>query len=330
MYCNYCGTQNPDDSSYCRACGRDIKFLASAGVTPHEAESPVSSLREIIAPSATSAPREFPAAYQSPSPGQTQTSQTFTARTSIAEDLEVNAPQRPTASPYAMLVCQALAVCFVFSVSIFTACEGPAISRPSSFAIAVVSLCFAIVVAWGIRKTWLKIVVTETSDGKAASRRRRFLTTTIVMMLLYCGLAGALGFVIGQNRVESIQFDLDTGHQKELASRITQARSAVESNIPSFLQMYKAIDPDVKDYAATLLSVNSELVIYDRKFPAQHAETEKYQASVDKEIRRAQLLTKQIAMATKIEPIDLDHQLQLWRDEMMPLLKEEDALDNLK
>jgi hypothetical protein len=127
-----------------------------------------------------------------------------------------------------------------------------------------------------------------------------------------------------------MQFNVDTQHQKELAERISQGRSAVEPNILSYLRMYKAIEPDVKDYRSTLLRLRTELETYDGKFPAQHAATAKYQASTETEIRRAELLTKQIAVAKQIELSDVSHQWEFWQRDMVPLLKEEDGLDRSK
>ena len=70
--------------------------------------------------------------------------------------------------------------------------------------------------------------------------------------------------------------------------------------------------------------------MYDSKFPAQHLGTAKYQAFVERKIRRADLLTKQIAIAKQIESLGEYQQRIIWQRDMLPLLKEEDELDQSK
>jgi hypothetical protein len=47
-------------------------------------------------------------------------------------------------------------------------------------------------------------------------------------------------------------------------------------------------------------------------------------------IRRMALLKKQIAVAKRIDGLDQNDQMIIWENEMLPLLKQEDALDKSK
>lgn len=241
------------------------------------------------------------------------------------------APKQKTAlAPYARFVLQILASCFFASVGVFGLFEAMA-RNTTAFTILVFSILLTAALAWSARKTWRRILMVEPrSELKAKRRHRKILVTSAVFVLLYLVLAALLGSVIGQNRAESIQFNFDADHQKELADRISKARNVVSANIPSYLGMYTAIEPDVKEYASTLLRVRADLGIYDGKFPAQHEGTQRYKASIEREIRRSELLTQQIAVAKQIELLDESQQWAAWQRDMVPLLKAEDGLAESK
>jgi hypothetical protein len=146
---------------------------------------------------------------------------------------------------------------------------------------------------------------------------------------LYLGSAALLGSVIGQNRAEAAQLNFDIENQKELAARITKARNAVGDTIPCYLAMYTVIESDVK-YSTVLLRLRSELPVYNSKFPNEAAAMQKYSNTVEREIRRSDLLKKQIAIAKQIALLYEYQQGPAWRSEMLPILEEEDALDKSK
>ena len=240
------------------------------------------------------------------------------------------AKQKLTHAPYAKFVVQILGSCFFASVGVFALFEAMA-RNTTAFTILAFSILFTLAGGWSTRRTWHRILVDEPENVlKVKHHHQNIFITTTVLVLLYLGMAALVGYVIGLNRAESIQFNADSEHQKELADHITKARNAVEANIPSYLLMYKVIEPDVTDYSATLLRVRREVGIYDSKFPAQHIGTAKYQAFIEREIRRSELLTKQIAVAKQIEPVAESQQWQLWQLDMLPLLKEEDGLGQAK
>jgi len=250
--------------------------------------------------------------------------------TSPVAVVEATPKEKTALAPYARFVVQVLASCFFASVGVFALFEAMA-RNTTAFTILAISIILAAALVWSARKTWQRILMAEPrSELKAKRPNRRILVTSAVLVLLYLGSAALLGSVIGQNRSESIQFNFDTDHQKELADRISKVRNAVSTNIPSYLGMYAAIEPDVTEYASTLLRVRADLGIYDSKFPAQHAGTQSYKGSIEREIRRSELLTQQIAVAKQIELLDESQQLAAWQRDMVPLLKAEDTLDQSK
>jgi hypothetical protein len=239
-------------------------------------------------------------------------------------------PQKSTSAPYAKFVGQLLLFCFCASVGVFALFDAFA-RDTTAFTVEGLSILFTLLFGWLGWTTWKSILKSEPrTESKSRRRVKNALVTSTVFILLYLGLAALLGSVIGQNRAEAIQFNVDVDRQKSLADHITKARNAVSNTIPSHLAMYSEIEPDVKGYSLTLSRVRADLDKYDNKFPAQRDATHKYIASIEKEIRRSNLLTKQIAVAKQIGLLDENQQWAVWQSEMMPLLKEEDALDESK
>jgi hypothetical protein len=145
-------------------------------------------------------------------------------------------------------------------------------------------------------------------------------------------LAGAVlvGIVIGQNRTEAAQLSADLKRMAEVGDRVSKARTAVGSTMESYVKMYEAIEPDVQDLEATLQRLKSELGIYDSKFPSQHETTAKSIVGIETGMQRATLLKQQIEVAKKISDLPPLEMSQVWREQMLPLLTQEDNLDKAK
>jgi len=251
----------------------------------------------------------------------------------IAQGIQAStsvAPQKIASAPYAKFVVHLLLSCLFTSAVIFALFDGFA-RNTTNFSVEASSLLLAIFFGWFARTSWKSISSIELGNEPMGRRRvRNLLVTSLVFVVLYLGLAALLGTVIGQNRAEAAQLNNDIDHQKELAGRIGKARNAVSDSIASYLTMYAGIESDVKDYSSTLLRLRDEIPVYNSKFPSQSEAMRKYATTIGKEIRRSELLKKEITSAKQIALLDAYLQADAWRSEMMPLLKEEDALDQSK
>jgi hypothetical protein len=238
--------------------------------------------------------------------------------------------QRNAPPPYARYVVMFLLACTSASVGVFAFFDAFA-RNTTALILEVLSIVLTLVFGWLGWTTWKHVLSSEPkNEAKSRRRVRNALVTSVIFILLYLGLAALLGSIIGQNRAEATQFSTDATVQKELADRITKARTSVSASIPSYLAMYGSIESDVVKYSSTLAKLREELGKYDAKFPAQRESTHKYVAFVEKEIRRGELLTKQIAVAKQIELLDPEQQRLAWQRDMLPLLDQEDALDKAK
>jgi hypothetical protein len=265
-----------------------------------------------------------------PSSNPTHTSPSTQLTTIPQAAIETNQPLTPVnriSAPYAKFVVQLLLACLCASVGVFAFFDASA-RNTSSFGVETLSVLLAVVFGW-LGRTTYKVILRSESTGEAGRKRpsRKALVTSLVFIFLYLGLAALLGSVIGQNRADAIQLNVDIAQQKEIADRITKARTAVSDSISSYLDMYARIESDVQEYSSTLLRLKKEVYVYDGKFPDQADSMRKYASTIEKEIRRSDLLKKQIASAKQIASLSEYQQSIAWRSQMVPILEEEDALD---
>ncbi len=247
-----------------------------------------------------------------------------------AESVRAISPTKETSAPYGKFAAKFLVFCLCASVGAYSVFDALA-RNTTAFAIEKVSFVLCLVLGWIVWKTWKSILNNESgNDPKSKHRIRSVFVTSLIFFALYIGLAGLLGSVIGQNRAEATQLDLDIKNQKELAHRIGEARNSVNDSIPSYIAMYADIGSNVDDYSATLLRLRNELPVYISKFPNQAETMKTYANTVEREIRRSELLKKQVATAKKIAQLDEYQQAAAWRGDMLPILEEEDALDKSK
>jgi hypothetical protein len=240
----------------------------------------------------------------------------------------ISTASQPTFTPpYARFVILLLSACGSASAGVFAFFD--AFSRDSTaLALEVLSIGFTLVFGLLGWKTW-KLVKEREPRSEPNSRRRvrKTLVTSVIFVVLYLALAALLGSAIGQNRAEAIQLNSDLATQKELASRITKARTSVSGSIPAYVAMYRGIESDVQEYASTLSKLKQDWGKYQARFPAQHENVQKQLAFVEKELKRSGLLARQIIIAKQVEQLDSDQQRLLWRRDMLPVLEQEDALD---
>jgi hypothetical protein len=268
-------------------------------------------------------------AVSTPPSSPTQIAPTIQATATAQAPTGVKLQKSPSA-PYAKFVVLLLIFCLCASVGVFALFD--ALARDTtSFAVESLSILLTLVFGWLGWTTWKSILKSEPrNEVKSKHRVRNAVVTSVVFVLLYLGLAALLGSIIGQNRAEATQLNSDINRQKELADRITKARNAVSNYIPSYLTMYAGIESDVNNYSSTLLRLRQELPLYNSKFPDQAETMRKYANTIEREIRRSDLLKKQIATAKQIALLEGDQQGPAWRSEMVPLLEEEDSLDRPK
>lgn len=231
--------------------------------------------------------------------------------------------------PYAKFVGKILLGFLFASVSIFAVFDASA-RNVSAFGVISFSTLLAILLCWSASKTYGGITNSERSLAEVKRLGRKALVSSAVFGALYLGLAALLGSVIGQNRAEATQLNADIEYQKELAGRIGKARNSVSNSIGSYLVMYAGIESDVRDYSSTLSRLRQEVPTYNSKFPDQRGTMQKYATTIEKETRRSELLKRQIVSAKKIASLDEYQQAVAWRNEMLPILEEEDALDRSK
>lgn len=244
-----------------------------------------------------------------------------------AGSARVVSPAEETSAPYGAFVAQLLFFCLCASVGVYAVFDSLA-RNTTAFGIEAACVVLCVVAGWMTWKTRKSILRKESrNDSQSKRRLKSVVVTSLIFFVLYLGLAGLLGFGIGENRADATQLDLDLKTEKEIARRITEARSSVDESIPSYVEMYKNIEPEMVEYMSSLRKLREDWQKYEERFPAQREAARKNIAFAEKELQRSDLLTKQIAVAKEIEFLDADQQRAIWSRDMSPLLEQEDALD---
>lgn len=315
------------DWNYQRMSDEELQQLCTAYQKLHQ---PISdSLRNEL--DARESRRIQPASItSSPQSHIGPTAQVTPAASVITEATQAVPSAKGASTPYAKFVIQLLMACLCAFVGVFAFFDATA-RNTSAFGVETLSMVLAVVFGWFGWTTYKTILGIESKcELKSKRLSRKALVTSLIFVVLYMGLAALLGSIIGQNRAEAIQLNFDIEHQKELADRVTKARNSISNSIPSYLAMYTGIESDVNDYFSTLLRLKGELPLYNTKFPNQNETMQKYSGTIEIEIRRCNLLKKQITAAKQIALLDAYQQGPAWRSEMLPLLEEEDSLDRPK
>ena len=240
-------------------------------------------------------------------------------------------PPQPENGPYATFVSLVLGSALFISVLVFNAANALARNHWEATISTVVATVAAALLAQSAWGAWRRVLAVEPeTDAVLRRRHRRVLRNGAVIVLLFFASAAIVGTAIGQSRAEAVQLAADLERMTTIGNRISKARKAVEATIRSYVQMYKAIEPDVQELQPTLRRLKSELAVYDGKFPAQHEQTSESIAGMETGLRRMALLKQQIEVAKQIEALDPTQQFAAWQTQMQRLLSSEEALDKAK
>ncbi|HKE87607.1 MAG TPA: hypothetical protein VKB50_27810 [Vicinamibacterales bacterium] len=246
-------------------------------------------------------------------------------------DVRAESPLPIQDVPYAKLVLLVMGSGLMISVVAFNVAAAFGGERWGATFSTLVAAAAAAALARGIRSMWRQIRAAE-REGDAVTRRRhnRLRTHSAVIVILMFVIAAMAGEVIGRSGAESVAMTADLNEMGAIGSRISVARNAAEATVPSHVQMYSAIERDVRDLELILRRLTTELAMYIAKLPSQRDDTSKTLADVNVGLRRMQLLRRQIDVSKNIAKLDADLQLAAWQEQMQPILDEEEALDKPK
>jgi zinc-ribbon domain len=189
------------------------------------------------------------------------------APTTLEQQAEAAPP--PETAPYATFVSLVLGSALFVSVVVFDVADGLARNRWDATISTVVATVAAVLLARSARGAWRQVVAVEPeTDAMLRRLHRRVLRNSAIIILLFFTSAAIVGAAIGHNRAEAVQLAADLDRMNTVGGRISKARSAVEATIPSYVQMYKTIEPDVQELEPTLRRLKTELALGGHPKPA--------------------------------------------------------------
>lgn len=170
----------------------------------------------------------------------------------------------------------------------------------------------------------------EIGDPGVRVHRKKLLRRLMFFGVVFVGVAALIGNRIGASGSETARLFSDIDQMVLLGDRISSARNEAPRTVDAQVEMYKRIETDVEELTSVLQRLQSEYVVYDRKFPAQHSDIAKALDSVRIGIARMDLLREQIAIAKVIASQDADTGIATWEARIEPILEREDSLDSAK
>jgi hypothetical protein len=137
---------------------------------------------------------------------------------------------------------------------------------------------------------------------------RKLLIRCVIFAVIFIGTAAIVGAVIGLDGAETNQYISDLQHFKEIGGRISSARDSAAQTVPAQIEMYRAIEPDVKEFESVMTRLRAEATIYDQKYPEAH-QTQ----SIEVAKKRADLLRRQVEIAKSMQSLSPGAQWHAWR-----------------
>jgi hypothetical protein len=176
---------------------------------------------------------------------------------------------------------------------------------------------------------WFALKKSKEIKLSPESKGLRSLTlASICICLMFCSVAVGMGVQLGSRRAAFVALMNDWKHLHQVGQRISYKRNRVSANIPAYLDMYKAISADVQDMQATTQKLLEEEQRYQTEYPEYSDTATKEMADLRIAQQRAALLSQQIKIAEKMSIQNEQERLATWRNEMTPVLEQEDALDH--
>ena len=164
--------------------------------------------------------------------------------------------------------------------------------------------------------------------GPQSAGLRSLARASACIGVMFCSVAVGMGVQLGSKRAAFLALMDDWAHLQQVGQHISDKRNGVRAEIPAYLDMYKAITADVQDLQATAKKLLEEEERYQTKYPEYTAAATKEMADLRTTQQRAALLSQQIQIAEKMSIQGEQERLVTWRNEMAPVLEQEDALDH--
>lgn len=358
MFCATCGCQLPEIAKFCVRCGSQMS-RSGAGLPAQAATPQMSAAQDsdVVRPRGSfcvNCGKAYVQSYKfcnycgyqlpfvrpedkaaSPGPAHVDISSTREESTAVVP-APVDTAHVGTVTvwkvPYAAFTLWFLASTLSTSCALFALTYAIVRERLGIIDAVVVacSLLACPFVAVAMKKTWGAIASRESPiDIVLKRRRRRTLIKAGVFLFLFASLSTTIGFVIAQNGAEASQVLADLVQMRTIGDRISKARTPKgDEGITWYINMYRLIEPDVKNLGIIVDRLISEYPSYADKFPDHDSGTSsKTMSDLNTTSRRIALLEQEIAVAKTMDGLNEAAQQALWRNEMYPLLKQEDDLD---
>lgn len=304
MVCPRCGNECFETDKFCLRCGTFLSVQEGTYAAAPMFESAASQPAAVTGSSAAVSPA--PISLDNPSSSYAN------------EDYPIKAP------PYAGLMVLLLAAIVCFSIALFCLVLALEMHAAGRDLLLAVQLAGAAGVSF-----WFALKKSKEINLNPGSKGLRSLTlASICICIMFCSVAVGMGVQLGSRRAAFVALMNDWNHLQQVGQHISDKRNGFPAEIPAYLDMYKAISADVQDMQATTQKLLDEEQRYQAEYPEYGDTATKEMADLRIAQQRAALLSQQIKIAEKMSIQNEEERLATWRNEMTPVLEQEDALDH--
>ena len=305
MVCPRCANECHETDKFCLRCGTFLSVQEGTYAAAPMFESVASQPAAMTGQGTAVSPAPIPRRPDNPS-------------SSYANEAS---PIQP--APYAGLMALLLAAIVCFSIALFCLVLAWRMHAAGRDLLLAVQLAGAAGVSfWFALKKSKEIKLSPESKGL-----RSLTLASICICIMFCSVAVGMGVQLGSKRAAFIALMNDWTHLQQVGQHISDKRNGVPAEIPAYLDMYKAISGDVQDMQATTQKLLEEEQRYQTEYPEYSDTATKEMADLRMAQQRAALLSQQIKIAEKMSIQNEQERLATWRNEMAPVLEQEDALD---
>jgi hypothetical protein len=306
MICTGCGNECHETDKFCLRCGTFLAIQQGTYAAAPMFGTPASQPAAMTGEGTAVSPAPVPSSLDNPSGSYAN------------EAYPIKVP------PYAALLRLLLATIVFFSIALFCLVLAWEMHAAGWYLLFAAQLAGASGVSlWFALKKSKEIKLNPTSKGL-----RSLTLASICICIMFCSVAVGMGIQLGSKRAAFIALMNDWAHLQKVGQEISDKRNRVPAEIPAYLNMYRAISADVQDMQATTQKLLEEEQRFQTEYPEYSDTATKEMADLRIAQQRAALLSQQVKIAETMAIQNEQERLATWRNEMAPVLEQEDALDH--
>ncbi len=256
-----------------------------------------------------------------------------------AQFSKVSSESLPSAQkpPYASFIIGLVLATLLLAVPMAAIGFGVGANSPDAFPVAsAITLVAVVGLATWIKKSWEKIKQAEPDTDSKFKRKHRMLGQ--IMFAVVCFIlagAGSAGFTMGERSAQIREF---MSQVKSLAEkgkadklRFMEIAKRETATMPEYIQRCRDLEPAANQYESSLLQMKALFRSYSEKLAKKKQEPMlTVETIMQMDLDGIIVVKREVAAAKQLADLPPDQQMQFYRDNIQPIMREEDRLAQIE